>query len=76
MMAKWQQIEPRVLLLHEPTQGSTSVRGKQIWSMIRAATATTSTICASSDYEQLAAICDRVGVIARGRLVGFLTGPT
>jgi ribose transport system ATP-binding protein len=42
--------------------------------MIRGATATTSTICASSDYEQLATICDRVGVIARGRLVGFLTG--
>jgi ribose transport system ATP-binding protein len=42
--------------------------------MIRAATNISSTICASSDYEQLAAICDRVGVIARGRLVGFLSG--
>ena len=33
-----------------------------------------STICASSDYEQLAAICDRVGVVARGRLVGYVSG--
>jgi ribose transport system ATP-binding protein len=75
MMAKWKQIEPRVLLLHEPTQGVDVGARQQIWTMIRAATGTTSTICASSDYEQLATICDRVGVIARGRLVGFLTGP-
>jgi ribose transport system ATP-binding protein len=74
MMAKWKQIEPTVLLLHEPTQGVDVGARQQIWSMIRAATGTTSTICASSDYEQLATICDRVGVIARGRLVGFLAG--
>ncbi len=74
MMAKWKQIDPRVMLLHEPTQGVDVGARQQIWSMIRAATATSSTICASSDYEQLAAICDRVGVVARGRLVGFLTG--
>jgi ribose transport system ATP-binding protein len=74
MMAKWQQIEPAVLLLHEPTQGVDIGARQQIFEMIRAATNISSTICASSDYEQLAAICDRVGVIARGRLVGFLSG--
>jgi ribose transport system ATP-binding protein len=74
MMAKWKQINPKVLLLHEPTQGVDVGARQQIWSMIRAATDTSSTICASSDYEQLAAICDRVGVVARGKLVGFLTG--
>ena len=75
MMAKWKQLEPTVMLLHEPTQGVDVGARQQIWSMIRAATPTTSTVCASSDHEQLATICDRVGVIARGRLVGFLTGP-
>jgi ribose transport system ATP-binding protein len=75
MMAKWQQLEPSVLLLHEPTQGVDVGARQQIWSIIRGkAAATNATICASSDYEQLAAICDRVGVIARGGLVGFLTG--
>ncbi|MCW2701466.1 MAG: Monosaccharide-transporting ATPase [Blastococcus sp.] len=74
MMAKWQQIAPTVLLLHEPTQGVDVGARQQIWTMIRDATASSSTICASSDYEQLAAICDRVGVVARGRLVGFLSG--
>jgi ribose transport system ATP-binding protein len=74
MMAKWQQLDPKVLLLHEPTQGVDIGARQQIWTLIRNTTATSSTVCASSDYEQLAAICDRVGVIARGRLVGFLRG--
>ncbi|HKC28735.1 MAG TPA: sugar ABC transporter ATP-binding protein [Jatrophihabitans sp.] len=75
MMAKWQQVVPSVLLLHEPTQGVDVGARQQIWSMIRGSgAASNGTICASSDYEQLAAICDRVGVIARGELVGFLTG--
>lgn len=74
MMAKWHQVAPKVLLLHEPTQGVDVGARLQIWRMIRDATSDSSTICASSDYEQLAAICDRVGVVARGRLVGFLTG--
>lgn len=74
MMAKWQQVDPVVLLLHEPTQGVDIGARQQIWSMIRDDAKAGATICASSDYEQLAAICDRVGVIARGRLVGFLTG--
>jgi ribose transport system ATP-binding protein len=74
MMAKWQQVSPQVLLLHEPTQGVDVGARQQIWRMIRDVTTDSSTICASSDYEQLAAICDRVGVVARGRLVGFLTG--
>jgi len=72
MMGKWQQVNPQVLLLHEPTQGVDVGARQQIWTMIRASTTTTATVCASSDYEQLAAICDRVGVIAKGRLVGFL----
>ena len=74
MMAKWQQVDPGVLLLHEPTQGVDVGARQQIWSMIRSESGERATICASSDYEQLAALCDRVGVIARGRLVGFLTG--
>jgi ribose transport system ATP-binding protein len=74
MMAKWQHVQPSVLLLHEPTQGVDIGARQQIFELIRAATKSSSAICASSDYEQLAAICDRVGVLARGRLVGFITG--
>jgi ribose transport system ATP-binding protein len=31
-------------------------------------------ICVSTDYEQLAAVCDRVIVFGRGRVAGELTG--
>jgi ribose transport system ATP-binding protein len=74
MMAKWHQISPRVMLLHEPTQGVDVGARQQIFSLIIGASETTATLCASSDYEQLAAICDRVGVIADGRIAGFLRG--
>lgn len=74
MIAKWQQTSPRVLLLHEPTQGVDVGARQQIWSTIRAEAHASTTIVASSDYEQLAMICDRVLVIARGRLTGSLIG--
>ena len=74
MMAKWHQVRPRVLLLHEPTQGVDVGARQQIFSQVREGTAVSSTICASSDYDQLAAICDRVAVIGRGRLLRILTG--
>lgn len=74
MMAKWQQTEPRVLLVHEPTQGVDIGAREQIMNLIRRNASTTAAICASSDYDQLASLCDRVGVIVRGRLVSFISG--
>ncbi|MDP9830319.1 sugar ABC transporter ATP-binding protein [Kineosporia succinea] len=74
MLAKWQQTTPRVLLVHEPTQGVDIGAREQIHQMIRENAGTTAAICASSDYEQLAALCDRVAIIVRGRLVTVLTG--
>jgi len=74
LMAKWQQTNPKVLLLHEPTQGVDVGARQQIFDMIRGSTATSATICASSEYEQLETICDRVGIFVRGRLVTFVTG--
>jgi ribose transport system ATP-binding protein len=74
LMAKWQQIAPKVLLLHEPTQGVDIGARAQIFDLIRRNTAVSATICASSEYEQLEAICDRVGIFVRGRLVTFVTG--
>ncbi len=75
MLAKWMQTKPRVLLLHEPTQGVDVGAREQIFGMIRdAAAGGMSVICCSSDYEQLAAICDRVLVVGLGRIVRELTG--
>ncbi len=73
MLAKWQQTTPRLLLVHEPTQGVDIGARAQIHGLIRDNAEATPAICASSDYEQLADLCDRVGIVVKGRLVEFLS---
>ena len=70
LLAKWFQTEPRLLLLDEPTQGVDVGARQQIFGLIRAAAEERGmvVVCASSDYEQLATICDRVVVFGRGRV--------
>lgn len=76
LLAKWMQTTPKLVLLHEPTQGVDVGAREQIFRMLSAAAeAGTSFVCSSSDYEQLAAVCDRVLVIGNGRVVRELTGP-
>lgn len=75
VMAKWLQTDPQLLLLHEPTQGVDIGARGQIFEVIRrSADAGRSVVVASSDHEQLAAVCDRVLVFARGRIAAELTG--
>jgi ribose transport system ATP-binding protein len=75
VLAKWFQMDPTLLLLHEPTQGVDVGARQQIFQLIRAPTEEDKgVICASSDYEQLAAVCDRVLVFGRGRIVQQLEG--
>lgn len=75
LLAKWLETEPDLLLLHEPTQGVDVGARQQIFELIGdIVSAGTSVICASSDYEQLARICDRVLVVGRGRILHTLVG--
>jgi ribose transport system ATP-binding protein len=76
LLAKWFQTEPRLLLLDEPTQGVDVGARQQIFGLIRAAAEERGMVvlCASSDYEQLATICDRVVVFGRGRVFRELVG--
>jgi len=76
LLAKWFQTEPRLLLLDEPTQGVDVGARQQIFELLRAAAEERGmcVVCASSDYEQLAAICDRVLVFGRGRVWRRLAG--
>lgn len=75
LLAKWLQMAPSLILLHEPTQGVDVGARQQIFATIRqAADDGASVVCASSDYEQLALICDRVLVFGRGRVGRELTG--
>jgi ribose transport system ATP-binding protein len=74
LLAKWLQIQPKLLVLHEPTQGVDVGAREQLHALIRdAAREGMAVICASSDYEQLALLCDRVLVVAEGRVAHELT---
>jgi ribose transport system ATP-binding protein len=73
LVAKWLRTEPRLLLLDEPTRGVDVGARRQIFDLIRStAEAGTAIVCASTDHEQLAAICDRVLVFAAGSIVAEL----
>lgn len=75
LIARWMNRSPALLLLDEPTQGVDVGTRQQIFSALRrAASEGMSVICASSEAEQLAEICDRVLIFARGRISAELTG--
>jgi ribose transport system ATP-binding protein len=76
LLAKWLQTKPKVIFLHEPTQGVDVGARAQIFKMLGDAAHEHGAciLVASSDYEQLAAICDRVIVLARGRISSEVSG--
>jgi ribose transport system ATP-binding protein len=75
LLAKWLQQRPALLLLDEPTQGvDVGARQTLLEQLGKASSQGTSILCASTDAEQLAQICDRVLVFARGRIVSELVG--
>lgn len=75
VLSKWFQIQPKLVFLDEPTQGVDIGARAQVFDEIRKmASRGTVIICASSDHEQLAAICDRVLVLSHGLLVVSLEG--
>ena len=73
LLAKWIQIKPDVLLLHEPTQGVDVGSKAAIFSKISdAARAGAGVIVASAEHEDLANICNRVLIFADGKVVAEL----
>jgi ribose transport system ATP-binding protein len=75
LLAKWLQLEPRLLILQEPTQGVDVGAREQIFSIIREFAARGGgVLCLSGDHEQLAMLCPRVLIFRRGRVARELTG--
>jgi ribose transport system ATP-binding protein len=63
-------------LLDEPTQGVDVHARVEIHKLLRAAAQEGTTILVvSSDFEELAALCDRVVAMVRGRIVGEVRPP-
>jgi ribose transport system ATP-binding protein len=75
LLAKWLVRRPRVLLLHEPTQGVDVGARVDITTFIRQmAGLGTIVICGSAEYEQLADLCTKVAIIGDGRISRILEG--
>lgn len=75
LLAKWLSRKPGLLILDEPTQGVDVGTRQQLFRAIRAsADAGATVLCASTDFEQLSQICDRVIIFARGAIVASLSG--
>jgi len=75
LMAKWLQMEPKLLVLEEPTQGVDVGAREQIFAAVRAwAAAGAAVLVLSGDHEQLALLCRRVLIFRHGRIVAELAG--
>ncbi|WP_449282686.1 sugar ABC transporter ATP-binding protein [Leucobacter sp.] len=67
MFAKWDQLEPRVFVLHEPTQGVDPAAGRELMDrIVSRAEAGAAVIVVSGDHEQLVKLCHRVVVMIDG----------
>ncbi len=76
LLAKWLIARPRLLLLHEPTQGVDVGARQDIYRFVKAAAALeqTSVLWVTTEFGELAEVCDRVIVLSEGRPVTTLAG--
>ena len=74
VLGRWTAIEPRVLLLDEPTRGvDVGARAEIHDEVRRLADAGTAVVFASSELEEVLLLADRVVVMHEGRIAGELT---
>jgi ribose transport system ATP-binding protein len=76
LLAKWLIARPRLLLLHEPTQGVDVGARRDIYRFVKSAAALTqmAVLWVTTDFGELAEVCDRVIVLSQGRPVTTLAG--
>lgn len=73
LLARWLRLEPRLLLLDEPTQGVDIGARTEIWHLVRRAVEQGSAaLVVLSDFEELVSVCDRVILLRNGRTFGEL----
>jgi ribose transport system ATP-binding protein len=75
VLAKWLSLEPRVLILDEPTRGVDGGAKQEIYRLMRsAAERGMGILMISSEMEEVIGLSDRVLVMREGRIAGELTG--
>ena len=73
IIARWLLLEPRVLILDEPTKGVDIGTRASIYAMLRDVAADgVAVVVISSDFEELLGLSDRVVVVSDGRSVADL----
>ncbi|WP_334175582.1 sugar ABC transporter ATP-binding protein [Pseudoxanthobacter sp.] len=73
IMARWLLLDPKVLILDEPTKGVDIGARASIYAMLRAIAARgVAVVVVSSDFEELIGLSDRIVVISDGRSVADL----
>ncbi|PWW01954.1 monosaccharide ABC transporter ATP-binding protein (CUT2 family) [Hoeflea marina] len=74
VLAKWLAMQPRVIILDEPTRGIDVGSKSEIYLLMRAlADAGVTILMISSDMEEVIGVSDRIAVMCEGRISGILT---
>lgn len=75
LLAKMMMLEPRIVIIDEPTRGIDIGTKQQIYRFIAELAAKgTSIILVSSEMPELLGLCDRIVVMREGRIVGEVAG--
>ncbi len=75
VLARWLRLEPKVLILDEPTQGVDVGAKSDIHKRVdETAAQGTAVIVVSTDHEELVRLCHRVLVLRRGRIADEISG--
>lgn len=73
VLAKWLQLEPKVLIFDEPTRGIDVGAKAEIYDLMRGlAKQGVSIIVISSDMEEILGLSDRLAVMHEGKITGIL----
>jgi ribose transport system ATP-binding protein len=76
VLGKWLAMQPKVMILDEPTRGIDVGAKAEIYRLMRELAATgTVIIMISSDMEEVLHVSDRVAVMHEGRITGVLERP-
>lgn len=77
MLGRWMRRNPRLMLLDEPTQGVDVRARSEIYASIRSLSVSGSgVVVASTDFDELLALCDRILVLADGVVAHDLDAAT
>ena len=73
VLAKWLSMEPKVLLLDEPTRGIDVNAKAEIYKLLEGLAAEgVAILAASSEMQEVLGIADRIVVMSEGRVTGEL----